>query len=104
MKQKTLQNLLLVLVCSISFSALAQKNNGKLELTKGQKLQVDNTLNSVATMEMMGQQMELDVARIARIRLTVLVLAGVRALPSDTIARDSVDIALSRARVLAREF
>ncbi len=60
MKSRTLQNLLLVLVCMTSFSVHAQKNNGKLELTKGQKLQVDNTLNSVATMDMMGQQMELN--------------------------------------------
>lgn len=60
MKLKTLQNLLLVLVCMTSFSVHAQKNNGKLELTKGQKLQVDNTLKSVATMDMMGQPMELN--------------------------------------------
>ena len=60
MKQKIVQNLLLVLICIISFSVHAQKNNGKLELTKGQKLQVDNTLKSVATMDMMGQQMELN--------------------------------------------
>ena len=45
-----------------------------------------------------------DVTRIARVRLTVLVLSGVRALVSDTIARDSVDIALPRARGRGREF
>ena len=38
-----------------------------------------------------------DVTRVARIRLTVLVAAGVRAMANDTIARDSVDIALPRA-------
>lgn len=45
-----------------------------------------------------------DVARIARLRLTVLVAAGVRALASDSIGRDSVDVALPRARELARDF
>jgi Family of unknown function (DUF6263) len=60
MKQKTLQNLLLAAACIISFSAGAQKNGGTLQLTKGQKLQVDNTVKSTATMDMMGQQMELN--------------------------------------------
>ena len=45
-----------------------------------------------------------DVARVARLRLSVLVAAGVRALASDTIVRDSVDVALSHARELERDF
>ena len=45
-----------------------------------------------------------DVSRVARLRLTVLVAAGVRALKSDSIARDSVDVALPPARELARDF
>jgi len=60
MKQKTVQNLLLALVCMAAFSAQAQKNNGTVQLIKGQKLQVDNTINSLTTMEMMGQQMEMN--------------------------------------------
>jgi hypothetical protein len=60
MKQKKLQNLLLALASVMSFSAHAQKTSSRIELTKGQKLQVDNTLNSVATMEMMGQSMEIN--------------------------------------------
>jgi Family of unknown function (DUF6263) len=60
MKQKTLQNLLLTAACIITFSAGAQKNSSVLQLTKGQKLQVDNTVKSTATMDMMGQQMELN--------------------------------------------
>jgi Family of unknown function (DUF6263) len=60
MKQKIIQNLLLALVCITAFSAHAQKNNGTLQLAKGQKLQVDNIINSAATMEIMGQAMELN--------------------------------------------
>ncbi|MEO7711883.1 MAG: prepilin-type N-terminal cleavage/methylation domain-containing protein [Gemmatimonadaceae bacterium] len=44
-----------------------------------------------------------DIARVARLRLVVLVAAGVRALTSDSIVRDSVDIALARARGIARD-
>ena len=57
MNPGTLQNLFLAVACAGSFAAHAQ--NGKLQLNKGEKIQVENTLNSVATMEMMGQQMEM---------------------------------------------
>lgn len=60
MKQKTVQNLLLAIACIPVLSAQAQKNAATLHLTKGQKIQVDNTLKSVATMDMMGQSMELN--------------------------------------------
>ncbi len=60
MKSKKLQNLLLTVALLTAFSAAAQTNNGKLQLSKGQKIQVDNTLNSVSTMEMMGQAMEMN--------------------------------------------
>ena len=45
-----------------------------------------------------------ETARVARLRLVVLVAAGVRALISDSIVRDSVDVALARAREIARDF
>jgi hypothetical protein len=57
MNPGTLQNLFLAVACAGSFATHAQ--NGKLQLNKGEKIQVENTLNSVATMEMMGQQMEM---------------------------------------------
>jgi len=60
MKRRILQNLIVAACCLTAFTANAQTNNGKIQLTKGQKLQVDNTLNSVATMEMMGQSMEIN--------------------------------------------
>lgn len=37
----------------------AQTNNGKLALKKGQKIQLNNTINSVTTLELMGQSMEM---------------------------------------------
>jgi Family of unknown function (DUF6263) len=60
MKIKKLQLLFLAVCFTGSFSAVAQMNNGKLQLSKGQKIQVDNTLNSVSSMEMMGQAMEMN--------------------------------------------
>lgn len=60
MKIKKLQLLFLAVCCTGSFTAVAQMNNGKLQLNKGQKIQVDNTLNSVSSMEMMGQAMEMN--------------------------------------------
>ena len=44
-----------------------------------------------------------DIARVARLRLVVLIAAGFRALTSDSLVRDSVDVALARAREIARD-
>ena len=59
MKQKNLQRLFILAACIGSFSANAQTSSGKLSLTKGQKLQIDNTAKTVTSMEMMGQSMEI---------------------------------------------
>ncbi len=60
MKQKKLHRLFFLSCCLIAAtSASAQTSTGKLSLTKGQKLQVDNTVKSVTNMELMGQSMEI---------------------------------------------
>jgi hypothetical protein len=60
MKLKTLQNLFFLLLCITALPAAAQKNKGSLQLNKGQKLQVDNTIKSVISMDLMGQSMEIN--------------------------------------------
>jgi hypothetical protein len=57
MKQTTL----LVLLASMAFgtNTIAQKTTGKFLLAKGQKLQLENTMQTVTGLEMMGQQMEM---------------------------------------------
>lgn len=52
-------SLVLAAVCSANAGVYAQSATGKLALTKGQKLQVDNIIKSVISQEMMGQQMEI---------------------------------------------
>ena len=44
---------------AFSVAGIAQTSLHKLSLTKGQKLQIDNTVNSLITQEMMGQTMEI---------------------------------------------
>jgi hypothetical protein len=51
--------LFLAISCSITLVTKAQTNNGKLVLSKGQKMQIDNTVKSVTNMELMGQSMEM---------------------------------------------
>jgi len=60
MKLKTLQNLFFLFLCLSALPAAAQKNKGGLQLNKGQKLQMDNTINSVINMDLMGQSMEIN--------------------------------------------
>lgn len=43
----------------ISAASFAQTSTGKLSLTKGQKLQIDNNIKSVINQEMMGQSIEI---------------------------------------------
>ena len=43
----------------IAFSAVSAQSANKLVLNKGQKIQVDNSVKSVISMEMMGQSMEM---------------------------------------------
>ncbi|MDO9373819.1 MAG: DUF6263 family protein [Bacteroidota bacterium] len=45
----------------IGSSSFAQTTSGKLGLTKGQKLQVDNSIKSVISQEMAGQSIEISV-------------------------------------------
>lgn len=51
-----------LILSAVSFFALqtnAQNKKGKLALQKGQKIQLNNTINSVTTLELMGQSMEM---------------------------------------------
>jgi hypothetical protein len=52
-------SLVVTVLCSANAGVYAQNATGKLALTKGQKLQVDNNIKSVISQEMMGQQMEI---------------------------------------------
>lgn len=60
MKLKALHNLFFLFFLLGAFPAIAQKNKAVLQLNKGQKLQVDNTINSVVSMDLMGQAMEIN--------------------------------------------
>jgi hypothetical protein len=60
MKSKAFQTLFFLLASAVTFSATAQTAPGKIHLNKGQKVQVDNTITSVISMEMMGQSMEMN--------------------------------------------
>lgn len=50
---------MLVAAVTATITSKAQITNTKLNLSKGQKLQVDNTIKSVSNMELMGQSMEM---------------------------------------------
>jgi hypothetical protein len=56
---KKASSLIVATLFSISLVINAQTIDGKLLLTKGQKMQVDNTVKSVTNMELMGQSMEM---------------------------------------------
>jgi hypothetical protein len=58
---KKLHKLFLPAVFIFSINTLAQTSTGKLSLTKGLKLQIDNSVKSVITQEMMGQSMEIKI-------------------------------------------
>lgn len=45
----------------ITAASFAQSPSGKLNLSKGQKLQVENNIQSLITQEMMGQKMEISI-------------------------------------------
>ncbi|MEO7766033.1 MAG: DUF6263 family protein [Ferruginibacter sp.] len=51
--------LIIAIVCLPCISAIAQSSPGKLVLSKGQKIQIDNNVNSVINQEMMGQSIEI---------------------------------------------
>lgn len=59
MKQLKLQLLILSTALVTFFQVTAQSNPGKLSLKKGQKIQLNNTMKSVTSFEMMGQAMEM---------------------------------------------
>jgi hypothetical protein len=59
MKLIKIFSLVVTVLCSANAGVYAQNATGKLALTKGQKLQVDNIIKSVISQEMMGQQMEI---------------------------------------------
>ena len=71
MKHKNLQSLFLLTFCFASVSISAQTASGRLSLNKGQRLQVDNTVKSVVTIEMMGQSQEIttDAATVKQIEV-----------------------------------
>ncbi len=52
---------LLPAFCLFTISASAQTATGKLLLAKGQKIQIDNTIKSVISQEMMGQSIEITI-------------------------------------------
>ncbi len=52
---------LLPAICLLSITAQAQTATGKLLLSKGQKIQVDNNIKSVISQEMMGQAIEITI-------------------------------------------
>ena len=54
-------SLLLPAICFFTIHASAQTASGKLLLTKGQKIQIDNNVKSVINQEMMGQTMEITI-------------------------------------------
>ncbi|MES2850622.1 MAG: DUF6263 family protein [Bacteroidota bacterium] len=69
------RSLVKIIFCSLAFSvtitATAQNKNeekNKLSVNPGQKFQVDNTVKTVSSMEMMGQQMDMS-ADIIAVRL-----------------------------------
>jgi hypothetical protein len=53
--------LLLSLFSVITIACTAQTSTGKLLLTKGQKIQVDNNIKSLISQEMMGQAVEITI-------------------------------------------
>lgn len=53
--------LLLPAICFFTIHVSAQTASGKLLLTKGQKIQIDNNVKSVINQEMMGQTMEITI-------------------------------------------
>ena len=59
MKRIKTSLLFLSVVCLTVLQAGAQKTTGKLSLEKSQKLQLENILKTVTSMEMMGQSMEM---------------------------------------------
>jgi hypothetical protein len=70
----TLKKTSLLFVATFFFFSLvtnAQTTTGKLLLTKGQKMQIDNTVKSVTNMELMGQSMEMtsDAAMVNQVEI-----------------------------------
>lgn len=59
MKQLRFFTLVLSAVSFFALQTNAQNTKGKLALQKGQKIQLNNTINSVTTLELMGQSMEM---------------------------------------------
>ena len=59
MKQQNLHRLFFLACCIGTLPVSAQTSSGKLSLNKGLKLQVDNSVKLVSTMELMGQSMEI---------------------------------------------
>jgi len=53
--------LLLPIICVLTMNSFAQTSSGKLLLTKGQKIQIDNDIKSVINQEMMGQTVEITI-------------------------------------------
>lgn len=59
MTQKNLFIVFLAVTLLSTTLSQAQNNGAKLILTKGQKLQIDNTVKSLTNMDLMGQSMEM---------------------------------------------
>jgi hypothetical protein len=71
MIKNKLQLLFTAATLCISVVAVAQTTDGKLLLVKGQKIQIDNSVKSVTSMELMGQSMEMtsDVAMVSKVEV-----------------------------------
>ncbi len=59
MKHLRVFTFILSAVIIVSLNANAQNSTGKLALKKGQKIQLNNTINSVTNIELMGQSVEM---------------------------------------------
>jgi len=61
MRPFSLLPILFTSLCLISIESIAQNSVGKLSLTKGQRIEINNNTKSVISQEMMGQAIEITV-------------------------------------------